>query len=231
MANLFNIKAVYPQVSLLGVECDPKLFEDLVMKGWELIGNRHTRLYRYVADTDENGVLELPCNADSIEVVTVPVLDAQITSPATINPMMENIFSETYAEGFKKNLNPFYTHGKMVRYKEGNGELYFERPLKGVSVVYHGVIVDDEDGLPLINDKEMYALADFVAYATLLRDGYMRKNADSIKLAQGLQQEWLRKCNAARVPHHLSQNDMNDILDVKTRWDRKKFGISFKPMI
>lgn len=30
-------------------------------------------------------------------------------------------------------------------------------------VVYHGVIVDEDSGLPLINDKEEKALAAFIA--------------------------------------------------------------------
>ena len=30
---------------------------------------------------------------------------------------------------------------------------------------------------------------------------------------------------------HLSQNDMNAILDVKSRWDRKQYGKSHKPIL
>jgi hypothetical protein len=29
----------------------------------------------------------------------------------------------------------------------------------------------------------------------------------------------------------LSQNDLNDVLDVKTRWDRKMYGKKFSPML
>jgi hypothetical protein len=29
----------------------------------------------------------------------------------------------------------------------------------------------------------------------------------------------------------MSQNDMNDILDVKTKWDRKRYGKSFTPVV
>lgn len=34
---------------------------------------------------------------------------------------------------------------------------------------------------------------------------------------------WLKECNAARMVDHLSQNDMDKILDVKLRWDRRHF--------
>lgn len=36
-------------------------------------------------------------------------------------------------------------------------------------------------------------------------------------------------CNDARVPEYMSQNEINDILDVHTRWDRKQYGRSKKP--
>jgi hypothetical protein len=48
-------------------------------------------------------------------------------------------------------------------------------------------------------------------------------------LAQIVKEDWLRGCNAARVPEHMSQNDMNAILDAKTSWNRKSYGKSFKP--
>ena len=50
-----------------------------------------------------------------------------------------------------------------MKYKEGDNVLYFNRDYDKVIVIYHGVIVDDETGLPLINEKEMKALAAFVA--------------------------------------------------------------------
>jgi hypothetical protein len=40
----------------------------------------------------------------------------------------------------------------------------------------------------------------------------------------------LRFCNSARIPTHLSQNEMDSILDVKYRWPQKNYGKSFKPI-
>jgi len=95
-------------------------------------------------------------------------------------------------------------------------------------VVYHGILADDE-GLPLINEKEQRAIAAFIAYHYLYKDGIKKRDANSIKLAQIVKEDWLRGCNAARVPEHMSQNDMNAILDAKTSWNRKSYGKSFKP--
>jgi hypothetical protein len=56
----------------------------------------------------------------------------------------------------------------------------------------------------------------------------MTKDSGLIQLANAVKSDWLQLCNAARIPDHLSQNDMDAILDVKVRWDRKMYGKSFK---
>ena len=95
-------------------------------------------------------------------------------------------------------------------------------------VIYHGILVDDNDGLPLINEKEMRAIAAYVAYSSLYREGLKKRDSGLIQLAGMIKSDWLQSCNAARIPDHLSQNDMDAILDVKVRWDRKTYGKSFK---
>lgn len=51
------------------------------------------------------------------------------------------------------------------------------------------------------------------------------------QLAAAVKNDWLRLCNSARIPAHLSQNDINNVLDVKTRWDRKMYGKKFSPIL
>ena len=100
-------------------------------------------------------------------------------------------------------------------------------------VVYHGILCDDEEGLPLINDKEMKAIASFVAWREMLKNMLSKGSTTkyAFALVQTVEAEWLKNCNAARIPEHLSQNDMDAILDVKYRWDRKNYGKSLKPIL
>jgi hypothetical protein len=56
----------------------------------------------------------------------------------------------------------------------------------------------------------------------------VKKDSNLIQLANTIKSDWLQMCNAARIPDHLSQNDMDAILDVRVRWDRKMYGKSFK---
>lgn len=49
-------------------------------------------------------------------------------------------------------------------------------------------------------------------------------------MAQYLYQQWLKYCDSARVPISISQNEMNEILEAKSRWDRKIFNKAYKPV-
>lgn len=231
MNTLYNINSAYPMVqSLYGIDPNPEDFEDLAMNAWNLIGNKHTRLYRFVADT-KNSELELPCNVQHIESVHIPVNDAQVTSNQRVFGQLDSLFIEGYIDAWKFMTDPFNQRGKLLKYKEGNNTLYFSRDYHDVMVVYHGIIADEEDGTPLVNEKELQAIAAYVAFAELFKDALRKRDKNSLTLAQSLKEEWLRRCNAARTPEHLSQNDMNSILDVKYRWDRKQYGKSLKPIL
>lgn len=75
-----------------------------------------------------------------------------------------------------------------MKYDEGNGELYFANNYPKVLVVYHGVI-EDEDQMPLVNEKELNAIATFVAYASLYKEGIKKRDVNVMKLAQTLKEE------------------------------------------
>lgn len=231
MSALYNFNSAYSLVqTLYGIDPDPEEFEDIGMTAWELIGNKHTVLYRFVGNTDHRELL-LPCNVVDIESVHIPIADAQVTSNQAVFADLDNILTEHYIDAWRFLDDPFNQRGKLVKYKEGGDKLYFNRDYPNVMVVYHGILVDDEDGLPLINVREQKAIAAFVAYTETYKDAIRRKDKNFMAIAQDLKVEWLRRCNAARSVDHLSQNDMNMILDVKTRWDHKHFGKSHLPII
>lgn len=225
------MKSAYSYANeLYGVTLSESDFESIALNAWEMIGTKHTRLYRYTSCT-KNKILELPCNVDVIESVHIPISDAQTTDPTENYLDFDNVFAEKYVDAWRKGEDPYYQRGKFVKYKEIDGGLQFAHDLHKVTVVYHGVEVDEEDGLPLINEKEMRAIAAYIAYATLYKEGLMKRDGSIIQLAQTIKADWLQLCNAARIPAHLTQNDMDSVLDVKVRWDRKQFGKSFKPML
>lgn len=229
MLNKFN--AAYSLAeSLYGVSASEDDFEDIALDGWGRIGNKHTRLYRYIGDVVDNKLV-LPCNVDVIESVHVPIPDAQMTCNLSDWLPIDSLWTEGYVDFRKWDEDPYWTRGKYVKYDEGDGVLYFSHNYKRVMVVYHGILMDDEDQLPLLNDKELRAVAAYVAYVSLYKEGIKKRDGNIIKLAQIVKEDWLRLCNAARIPEHFTQNDMDRILDVKVRMDRKQFGKSLKPIL
>lgn len=224
---LNSIKSVYSLAhTLYGVSIDETFFEDVVLTGWQLIGNKHTRLYRYYGSTI-NYELILPCNVSMIESATIPFEDAQLSSGSSSTPLYGNQYTEAYIESDKWNNSSLYTPGKLLSYREEGDKLVFDQNYSNVCILYHGIIVDEE-GLPMITDKEMYALAQYVAYIDMYKKSLVLKSGDFLQLAQVMKNDWLKACNNARVPEYVSQNEMNDILDVFTRWDRKQYGRSYK---
>lgn len=227
----YDLNSVYSLANTLyGVDPSPTTFEDIAINAWLLINNKHTRLYKYVGDTVEHQ-LALPCNVDIIESVHLPIEDAQMTSNKTVFNSIETLFIENYINCWKRIDDPYYHTGKLVKYKEGENTLYFTRDYKRVLVIYHGILVNDETGLPMITDKEMQAIAAYIGYAMIYKEAIQKRDKNLMQIALQIQQEWKRACSAARVSEHLSQNDMDKILDASVRWDRKQYSKSMKSIL
>ena len=222
--SMFQANALY------GLEMLPEDFEELGLIAWEFIGNKKTRLYKYCAELNcTNNTVELPCNADIIEAVTYGFEDWNYTTNDTPNGDFNSQFVESYIEGRKLFENPLYINGRFAKYERVGDILYFDKNYGKVNILYKGIMLDDE-GLPDINSKEAIAIATYCAYIKKYKEGLMTNNPNIINLAQTLEQKWYRYCDAARTPEYFSQNDMNEILDVKTSWDRKRYNKSYKPL-
>ena len=208
---------------------DTTNFEDILLAGWELIGNKRTRLYRYTTDT-YNKRIQIPCNVEIIEAVFSALPDARTSQPYNMYPDVYNQWIEQYIESWKINKSVFYNKGALLPYRLEGEYLVFDRDYTGVTILYRGIIVDEE-GLPYLNYKEVNALAAYCAYVDMYKSALVKKDGNLLQLANAMKVDWLRLCNAARMPIHLTQNEMNDVLNVKTRWDRKVYGKSFKPII
>lgn len=218
---------------LYGVELDEDTFETYAMSAWKKIGNKDYKMYLIHAtplqDPDGGWYIQLPCNADSIEAVTLPYEDAQETH---VNYNHYGLYThpiEDDIEKHKKMPNELYLPGKYVKYKELGDRLYFTEPYRMVNILYKGLYAD-EDGLPYLNNKEVEAIAAYCAYVTDFKKGRQTKDQASMQIAQIEEARWKRLCDAARVSESISQNDMNEILSVMTSFNRSGYGRSYKPI-
>lgn len=215
--------------TLYGVDFEEEDFEEIALVGWNLIGNKRTRLYRYSVcmDACEDNKIELPCNCDILEAVTTGWEEWGNVTNDTVNGDINSAVTEQYIEGRKSFHSPLYQKGKFIKYERVGDTLYLDRPYKQVNILYKGVILDD-NGLPELTDKEALALATYCAYVSKYKEGIMTSNTNLISIANTLQAKWVVQCDQARTDQYLSQNEWDTILDAKTNWDRKVFRKSFK---
>lgn len=224
----------YPFYSVLShlsdfydITMDETTFENIAIHAWDHIGNKNYRLYRYCAVVEDKQV-KLPCNITQIEAVLANQVD--FIMPDNVSKWnYTNYETEQYVESMHVNTEPFYSKGKLIDYQLIGNVLYFERTGFGITIIYKGVLADDT-GLPTLNFKEVDAIAKYCAFVSMQKKAFTTKDQSAFQMAQMLRQQWQFAVDDARTPIVLNQNDMDRLLDVQTSWNRKKFGISFKPI-
>lgn len=231
MTNDFHYAISLAQ-TLYDIEGDTDDLEEIGLVAYNFIGNKNTRLYKAILDVNcEDGSIQLPCNVDIIEAVTYcGSEDWNYTSNKKEFGDIQSLYTENYIESKKAFLNPLYISGKYVKYERVGNTLYVNKGLGKVIVLYHGILLDDE-GLPKINDKEAIAIAEYIAYVYKYKEAIRTNNQNLFKMAGEIRKQWLAHCVAARVPEHISQEEMDQILNVQASWGRKVYNKSYKPIM
>lgn len=226
-----NFNYAISQAQLLyDVEGDQEDLQEIGLIAYNKIGNKNTQLKEIQLKVNcEDGSIQLPCDVDIIEAVTYCGEDYNYTSNIKYDGDPYSASVENYIESRKAFMNPHYLSGKLVKYKRVGSKLYVNRGLSIVNLLYHSIQLG-EDGLPDINDAEADAIAVYIAYTIKYKEAMRTHNQIIMQEAQSLRKHWLVRLDAARVPEHISQNEMNDILDAKYSWDRKVYNKSYKPM-
>lgn len=217
--------------TLYGIDLKEDDFEEIALTGWNMIGNKRTRIYRFDAClnkcSNNSYSVELPCNADMIEAVTTNFEDWGYVDGVHPNGNLNSSNIEEYIERKKAFHDPLYASGKFLRYERVGDTLYFDKPYGNINILYRGIILDEE-GLPELTDKEAIALATYCAYIIKFREGLMTNNNNIIQTANVLKQRWDVQCDQARVDGYFDQNTIDSILEAKNNWNRKVFNSSYK---
>ena len=222
--------AQYLANELYGVEIPDDKFEEIGLIAYNRIGNKVCRNYRFFGKVDKKTLsLELPCNLLYIISVCGAWEDWEHVTNKHFNGDFESAWIEQYIEKTKMFKDPLYQPGKFLHYERVGNILYFDRPYF-VGILYKGEQVDD-DGLPQITDKEAEAIAAYVAYTQKFKDYLKNMNKAEAEAAAILKQQWDIKCDQAKTPDYINQNEMDEILDAKVSWNRKRFDRSLKPII
>lgn len=179
---LLNIKTAFSDLkTFYGIDMKESDFEEIALKAWELIGTKHTEIKEYIGDSHD-GILELPCDCVDIETVSLPIIDSNTTGTLIDGLDGTSVATEMYIEHRPKIKDVRYTEEKLLKYKYSGNRLQFDRDYTNILVKYHGVIKDGDD-LPLVNSKEVTAIAAYAAYAATYKEGLMKKDGNIINLA------------------------------------------------
>ena len=79
------------------------------------------------------------------------------------------------------------------------------------------------------SNKRSYSIFGY-NFGLKFKEGMKTNNQGSLKLAEILENKWKVRCDQARCAYIPSQNDMDEILNAKTNWNRKLFNKSYKPI-
>ena len=196
------------------------------------IGNKNTHLKAVIIPVDQkSGLAKLPCNYDLIEAITYPKAeDWSSTSNVKNFGDFNTLNVEQYIEKSKQSTDPLYISGRFVKHRREGNYIYVNEPIESVCVVYHSEQLDEDD-LPLINDKEAIAIADYIAYTVKYKEALRSNNSTVFQIAQTIKRQWQIHCDAARVPEYVSQNEMNELLEIASSHNRKVHGRSYKPTV
>ena len=205
---------------------------EIGLVAYNFIGNKHTNLKSEIVNVDrKSGLVKIPCKADLIEAITYPnTEDWNTTSNIKNFGDFNSLNIEQYIEKSKQTVDPLYISGKLIKYRREGNYIYVNENLDKVCILYHTEILD-EDNLPLINDKEAIAIADYIAYTIKYKEALRSNNQITFQMAKTIKRQWLIHCDAARVPEYVDQNEMNDLLDVMSSCNRKVHGKSYKPIL
>lgn len=196
------------------------------------IGNKNTSLKAEIVSVDQkSGLVKVPCKADLIEAITYPnAEDWSYTSNVKNHGDYNTLNIEQYIEKSKQSVDPLYISGRFVKYRREGNYIYVNDKVEQVCVLYHTEQLDEDD-LPLINDKEALAIADYIAYTIKYKEALRSNNQAIFQMAQTIKKQWQIHCDAARVPEYVNQNEMNNLLEVMSSANRKVHGRSFKPTV
>ncbi len=215
---------------LYDVEGDAEDLEEIGLIAYNFIGNKNTYLQRITVDVDcKTGIVQLPCGVDIIEAVTYcGPEDWNYTSNTREYGDTQSLYTENYIESRKAFLDPLYMSGKYVKYKKVGDKLYVNKGAGRINILYHGILLDEE-GLPELTNGEAVAIADYIAYTQKYKEAIRTNNKNLFAIAQDIKQQWLFHCDAARVPEYISQEEMDQILNVQASFGRKVYNRSYKP--
>jgi hypothetical protein len=116
--------------------------------------------------------------------------------------------------------------GRMIPYENVNNQcLHFNFESIDIDVLYESLMKDDS-GYPMVPEKTLWGLAHYLQYIEIRKRFYMKESTgDQVQLAKTEMEQAVAQ---ARTPEGLSQNEIDDILNVLTSFNRKRHNMQHR---
>jgi len=210
-------------------------FIEMAYDVWRSIGNVATKASRYFIKVPEDSVIELPQNTEFVESVTSVDQRAQMTTFDSGGEKDRHVPAMSVRSNIpEKNQSITTSPGASINYiLLDNNSIQITSPElinTDIMIVYRTIDLD-EDGLPLINDKEVSAIAAEVARRIMMRRLFQgvgpKANNAIVTMMQFITAEAERYMAGAKIDEQITDDAIDKMLDIKTNWDRKIFGRRF----
>ena len=209
--------------------------DDFIEEGynvWRDIGNQAPVLTRFFAKVPDSYVIELPFDAEFVEAVMIIDLPQPREGYDSQGPKARNMAPRIEADNIPA-TNQSLTSNKYaisLNYVlSGDKAIKITSPdtlYRDIMIVYRSILTSEEDGLPLLNDKEVAAIAAEVTRRDLAKQVFQGIEG-KLQLFQYMTKEADRLMAAAKVDEYINDDALDQILDIKTSFDRKVYGRRF----
>lgn len=219
--------------SKYGIRMDEFDYLDMAIN--ELRDIKHFGSTEYIAilDVDAEGWVELPCNLDTIDAVTTARMGVKAFGERTQYDMESKKGTDEYFTSIEIiqnlgfiptfGLTKFSTGTGYIPYQLNGGRIRIDKKYYGdrIALAFTGVGVDPE-GFPKITRKQANSLAATAATTVTMRKA-MGGNQIAMNMLQILQPIKERLKQAASIPEDISDNDIDDIMNIQTSFNRKSY--------
>lgn len=210
-----------------GISMNNDEFDTFAYKALEYIGNYYGETVSVNSVITDYKIV-LPEDCDYVEQITTKTEDFRSTDNI-YRENYNNQIIENYIEARKGNQTPtIYQGGSFIDYEQiSDDTIKFKVTDIPVRIMYRKRMVDS-DGLPFVTAKEIDAISAFCIYKYNYKKLNATRDKNTAEILPMYLNEWKKKCNNARTPEYLNQNDIDNLANILHSWDRKQYNVTNK---
>lgn len=231
-----NIRSGLPVLnSVYGLSMDEYDYLDMALDALRDIKNFGTAEYVCFVEVNEAGVANLPCNVNIIDAVTTNKMARKVFNERMISELdvMRDHDDYFLQKNIMENIGYGIESGVRTNLIDSFGDGYIsytlleDRKIKVgprhygeiIGIAYTGISTDTE-GYPMITRKQANALAAITAKNILTKKAF-RGDRNSLAMLEMAINNAGRLKQAASIPEHITDNEIDTMLNAKTSFNRK----------